>query len=245
MNIKQLEYLRTVRNEGSFAQAAQRMGVSPQAVAKALRLFEAELGAPLFVQEGRSVRPTEVCEQIIPLAAETLRRFADLTYFVQGLAKDGEGFAAEEAVDAAGNAESSGPTPAGALASEFAPRVVKLGVSQNAPLPLDEADFARYQERHPHSPLVVHALCNEHCLCALASGVLDAALVQGRADGPLFQNHLVRNSAVPLYFACKKSRATELAPLYRYVIAATQRKEPPEPLPTHADRRPGKPLTCL
>lgn len=69
-----------------MAAAARSLGLSPSGIAQQLHALERELGAPLIVRVGRTMRMTEEGGRILPHARQLLRDAADL----RSLAHDGE-----------------------------------------------------------------------------------------------------------------------------------------------------------
>jgi DNA-binding transcriptional LysR family regulator len=69
-------------DSGSFAAAADRLNLSPQAVSKSVLRLETELGIKLFERDGRRIRPTAYAELYLPhartIAAETDKFRAEL-----------------------------------------------------------------------------------------------------------------------------------------------------------------------
>lgn len=63
---------------GSFKEAAARLGVSPQAVTRAVKSLENRLGEPLFYRNTRQMRITDFGEQLALRARETLSQVDDL-----------------------------------------------------------------------------------------------------------------------------------------------------------------------
>lgn len=63
---------------GSFKEAAARLGVSPQAVTRAVKSLENRLGEPLFYRNTRQMRITDFGEQLALRARETLLKVDDL-----------------------------------------------------------------------------------------------------------------------------------------------------------------------
>jgi LysR family transcriptional regulator, regulator of abg operon len=59
MNPRHLEFLRMIIERGSFAKAAQAIGVSQPAVTLAMQTLEQELGFSLFRKQGRQKYPTD------------------------------------------------------------------------------------------------------------------------------------------------------------------------------------------
>jgi DNA-binding transcriptional LysR family regulator len=75
-----------VVEHGSMAAAARALTLSPSAVAQQLHALERELGAPLIVRVGRTVRMTEQGDRILAQSRQLLRDVADL----RSLARDGD-----------------------------------------------------------------------------------------------------------------------------------------------------------
>jgi len=72
MELRQLEYLVTVVDDGGFTRAAQRLHVAQPGVSAQVRRLEAELGQELLDRGGRRVRPTAAGEAILPYARVAL-----------------------------------------------------------------------------------------------------------------------------------------------------------------------------
>ena len=68
----------TVVDQGSMAAAARLLNITSAAVAQQIHTLERELGAPLIVRVGRTVRMTEEGARILLRARELVRDFADL-----------------------------------------------------------------------------------------------------------------------------------------------------------------------
>ena len=83
MELRQLEYLMAVVEEGSFTRAAARVHISQSGVSAQIRLLERELGQTLLDRAARTVRPTAAGLAILPSVREALagvegaRRAAD------------------------------------------------------------------------------------------------------------------------------------------------------------------------
>jgi DNA-binding transcriptional LysR family regulator len=83
MELRQLEYLMAVVEEGSFTRAAARVHISQSGVSAQIRLLERELGQTLLDRAARTVRPTAAGLAILPSVREALagvegaRRTAD------------------------------------------------------------------------------------------------------------------------------------------------------------------------
>ncbi|MCX5213685.1 LysR substrate-binding domain-containing protein [Kitasatospora sp. NBC_00240] len=72
MELRQLEYLVTVAEEGNFTRAAEKLHVAQPGVSAQIRRLERELGQELLDRSGRSVRPTEVGAAVLPYARAAL-----------------------------------------------------------------------------------------------------------------------------------------------------------------------------
>lgn len=71
INLRHIRALHAIRAHGTFARAAQEMGVVPSALTETIRHFEQEAGAPLFDRTQRPPAPT-------PLALTFLQETAPL-----------------------------------------------------------------------------------------------------------------------------------------------------------------------
>ena len=164
MNVTQFKYLRAVVAEGSFSKAAQALFVPPQAVSKAIRSLEEELGFALFARTGRSVFPTDVALRFAEQAEDAVRSFDDLEYFARGL-----GDSPEEASD------------------------IRLGIAEAASRchVFSQEDFLPFRTEHRTARLRLEFLSNEMCASAVRSGVLDAAIILGAIEGDGLEHHRI------------------------------------------------------
>lgn len=64
MDIRYLNHFLRVVSTGSMSEAARQLDLSPAAVAQQMRALEREMGIPLLVRHGRSVRPTAAGERL-------------------------------------------------------------------------------------------------------------------------------------------------------------------------------------
>jgi DNA-binding transcriptional LysR family regulator len=78
MDTRFLESFVAVVEQGSLAEAARRLNLTPAAVAQRIRALEGEIGARLLFRSGRTVRPTQSGAAILTHARDFLGRIRDL-----------------------------------------------------------------------------------------------------------------------------------------------------------------------
>jgi DNA-binding transcriptional LysR family regulator len=78
MDTRFLESFVAVVEQGSLAEAARRLNLTPAAVAQRIRALESEIGARLLFRSGRTVRPTQSGAAILVHARDLLGRIRDL-----------------------------------------------------------------------------------------------------------------------------------------------------------------------
>ena len=71
MDLRQLEYVIAVVDEGGFTRAARSVHVSQPALSQAVRSLERELGVELFNRSGRTVALTSAGEALLGPARTT------------------------------------------------------------------------------------------------------------------------------------------------------------------------------
>lgn len=76
MDLRQVEYVVAVVDHGGFTRAAAALHVAQPSLSQGIRRLEAELGAPLFVRVGRTVRLSEAGEAFLGPARRLLRAAA-------------------------------------------------------------------------------------------------------------------------------------------------------------------------
>lgn len=81
MNIKQVRYVCSIIDLGSFSAAAAREGVSVRAVSKAMSELEASLGEPLFERRSGGVTPTSLGRAFAVRARRVLDEWEALERF--------------------------------------------------------------------------------------------------------------------------------------------------------------------
>jgi DNA-binding transcriptional LysR family regulator len=79
MDLRQLEIVRVVAENGSFTAAARILHVSQSAVSRQVLLLEEELREPLFVRLGRRVRLTPAGESLLQLSRRVLADVRETT----------------------------------------------------------------------------------------------------------------------------------------------------------------------
>src|SRR5205085_6120522 len=78
MDTRFLDSFVAVVDNGSIAEAARRLNLTPAAVAQRIHALESEIGANLVVRSGRTVRPTEAGAAILARARNFLGEVRDL-----------------------------------------------------------------------------------------------------------------------------------------------------------------------
>ncbi len=88
MESRHIRHFLAAYDAGTFAAAAERLGLSQQAVSKSILRLESQLGVRLFERDGRRIRPTEYAELFLPhartMAAEAERFRAGLDDMLGG-----------------------------------------------------------------------------------------------------------------------------------------------------------------
>jgi DNA-binding transcriptional LysR family regulator len=85
MELRQLQYLVSVSDEGSFTKAAAKAHVAQPGVSAQIRQLERELGQTLLDRSGGTVRPTEVGAAVITFARAILSAVAGIRQTVDAL----------------------------------------------------------------------------------------------------------------------------------------------------------------
>jgi DNA-binding transcriptional LysR family regulator len=86
MELRQLEYLVAVVDEGGFTRAAERVHISQSGVSAQIRQLERELGEPLLDRTTRAVRPTAAGAAVLPFARAALAAVSGARQVVDDLA---------------------------------------------------------------------------------------------------------------------------------------------------------------
>src|SRR5258706_2788101 len=72
MKTSALDTLATVLSKGSFAAAANEVGLTPSAVSLQMAQLEAYFGQPMFDRSGRTVRPTPFAQEVCGAVRQAL-----------------------------------------------------------------------------------------------------------------------------------------------------------------------------
>ena len=75
MDLKELNYIVTIANEGSISRAAEKLFMAQSSLSKALHLYETELGVPIFVRTSMGVRPTAAGQAFLARARQILQQY--------------------------------------------------------------------------------------------------------------------------------------------------------------------------
>src|SRR6267154_2653517 len=78
MDTRFLDTFVIVVDNGSIAEAARRLNLTPATIAQRIRALESEIGASLIFRSGRAVRPTEAGAAILARARNFLGEVRDL-----------------------------------------------------------------------------------------------------------------------------------------------------------------------
>src|SRR5262249_37550635 len=90
MDTRFLESFIAVVEQGSLAEAARHLNLTPAAVAQRIRALEGEFGARLLFRSGRTVRPTQSGAAILTHAKDFLGHIRDLKSIAANNVPSGE-----------------------------------------------------------------------------------------------------------------------------------------------------------
>lgn len=169
MHLRQLAYLRSIIETGSFEQAGGSVGVSQSAITQSMRALQAELGLPLFRRDGTRNLPT-------PEAVALARAGEQFQQLVQGLQRR------------AANGRAAGARPAQDL--------LRVAAAPAAGLLYGPAIHACLRQRFPACLLQLQTDNAPNMLSRLLAGELD--LVVGPAPrnlrNPRLRQHVMYTS---------------------------------------------------
>lgn len=75
MDLKELNYIVTIAEEGSISRAAEKLYMAQSSLSQALQIYEAGLGISLFMRTTRGVRPTPAGEAFLSHARQILKHY--------------------------------------------------------------------------------------------------------------------------------------------------------------------------
>ena len=78
MEFHQLRYFCAVAKSASFTRAAERLGISQPSLSQQIGRLEKNIGAPLFVRLGRTVRLTAYGEALLPSALNIIKEISEI-----------------------------------------------------------------------------------------------------------------------------------------------------------------------
>ncbi|GMV39822.1 MAG: hypothetical protein AMXMBFR64_15380 [Myxococcales bacterium] len=87
MNLDRLDQFVRIVDTGSMSAAARAVHLTQPALSRSLKLLEEELGAPLFLREGRRLVPTAAGRALLPRARAVLAQVAALAKDVEQAAE--------------------------------------------------------------------------------------------------------------------------------------------------------------
>lgn len=91
MDIRSMRYFLEVAKTKSFTNAAHRLYLSPQALGKAIREMEAEMGQPLFVRDRRALQLTAFGRSALREAEQCVSQFDRSLARISSLAREAAG----------------------------------------------------------------------------------------------------------------------------------------------------------
>ena len=89
LNYSHLQYFWTVAREGSVAQAAEALNITPQTISGQLKLLDEAVGQPLFNRVGRRLVLSEMGRVVFEYAEEIFTVGAELASIVRGQQQSG------------------------------------------------------------------------------------------------------------------------------------------------------------
>ncbi|GAA2458099.1 LysR family transcriptional regulator [Streptomyces glaucus] len=190
MESRSLRYFVAVAEELNFARAAERLGISPPPLSRAIRRLEAELGVTLFERTTHSVARTPAGEVLLAEARTALdaldaagrraRRAADGPGLVLAVKADGDAGLLEPLLARYAAEPGSVPVTVRLCGWQEQPRLLRRG----------EADVALVHEPFDRAGLDTETLAVEPRVAVLAAGHplaardrLDLAALGLRPDG--------------------------------------------------------------
>ena len=94
MNLRRLRHFDTLYRLGSYARAADELGLTQSALTRSIQKLEEELGRALFDRTTHYVRPTSDADRLIRSARDVIAASANLEQEARGLGQPSSGTAA-------------------------------------------------------------------------------------------------------------------------------------------------------
>jgi len=91
MNLRRLRHFEALHRLGSFARAADELGLTQSALTRSIQKLEAELGATLFDRTTHYVRATDDAERLIRAARDVIAAATNLEHEARGLKQPSTG----------------------------------------------------------------------------------------------------------------------------------------------------------
>jgi DNA-binding transcriptional LysR family regulator len=173
MELRQLEYLAAVVDEGGFTRAAERLHVAQPGISAQIRRLEAELGQELLDRSGRRVRATTAGEAVLPRARQALAAVRGVRQAVDEVAGLLRGSVA------VGTITSYGELPVPELLADFHARHPHVAIALRA----DTSDRLLDDVREGRLDLALAATSGDAPPGVAVQTVLDSELVAAVAPG--------------------------------------------------------------
>lgn len=176
IQMRHLEYLVAVVDEGGFSAAAKKLGVSPQTLSDAIRCLGDELGLVLFERAGRGVMPTQSACDMAREAKKVLSSYAEFLLFAQ----------------------SYDPVRSGV-------RKLRVGITASF-FRGDLLGFHTHQWVVSLDSVEVFHVSLPSCLSMLKAGVVDCAIAPGSPSPDLFESLFISTLPFSLVLLIDKAR---------------------------------------
>lgn len=92
MNLKEIEYIVTIAEEGTLTRAAEKLFITPSALTQQLVHLEKEIGMPLFIRSRNGWTPTDAGEiylktakEMLNMKRETYKQLQDIAQVQKGI----------------------------------------------------------------------------------------------------------------------------------------------------------------
>lgn len=157
MNISKLTYFVTTAQQGSYALAAKKLYVSPQAISKAINEMERELNVQLITKKGRGIEITPFGRVFEARASEVIQSFCELRAYAKN--------------------QGEGPSGAGFLRVAIASTTYRGEFIARSALTAFEAAYPKIELEYSYN-------FSGACLASLEEGFVDCAIILGTTEKP-------------------------------------------------------------